>query len=154
MSEIKPPKKIQIEIPKPCPPAVRPPMSDDFPSRFARYFFGVLTFIILYYSYLMIKPFLVEIFLALVLFIISKPLYNLILRLFHGRRSLSSAVTCLMLAIVIVIPLLTLASIIATQALDIYNQISQGLQSGNLWEALTAKMAFIEDYAKKLAYRP
>ena len=46
---------------------------DDFPSRFARYFFGVLTFIILYYSYLIIKPFLVEIFLALVLFIISKP---------------------------------------------------------------------------------
>ena len=54
-----------------------------------------------------------------------------------------------MLAIVIVIPLLTLASIIAAQALDIYNQISQGLQSGNLWEALTAKIAFLEDYAKK-----
>ena len=127
---------------------VRPPASETFPSRFARYFFGVLALIILYYSYLMIKPFLIEIFLALVLFIICKPLYNLILRLFHGWRTLSSAVTCLILTIVIVIPLLTLASIIAAQALDIYNQISQGMQSGILWESLTAKMVLLENYAK------
>jgi predicted PurR-regulated permease PerM len=149
MSAIKPPKKINLEIPKPHPPAVRPAVTDDFPSRFARYFFAVLTLIILYFSYLMVKPFLVEIFLALVLFIISKPLYYFFLRLFRGRRGLSSAVTCILLAIVIVMPLLTLASIIAAQALDIYNQISKGLQNGNLWEALMAKLAAIEAYAKQ-----
>ena len=149
MSAIKPPKKFQMEIPKPYPPAVRPAINDDFPSRFARYFFGVLTLIILYFSYLLVKPFLVEIFLALVLFIISKPLYHFFLRLFRGRRGLSSAVTCILLAIVIVMPLLTLASIIAAEALDIYNQISKGLQNGNLWEALTAKLTAIETYARE-----
>lgn len=123
---------------------------DDFPSRFARYFFGVLTIIILYYSYLIIKPFLVEIFLGLVVFIISKPVYNLILRLLRGQRSLSSALTCLLLAIFIVLPLVTLASIIASQALDIYNVISKGLNSGDLWRNLTEKLAFLEEYANKL----
>ena len=76
MSAIKPPKKNDLEIHKPYPSAVRSVIIDDFPSHFARYFFGVLTLIILYFSYLLVKPFLVEIFLALVLFIISKPLYH------------------------------------------------------------------------------
>ncbi len=129
---------------------MRPSGTDDFPSRFARYFFGVLTLIILYYSYLIIKPFLVEIFLALVLFIISKPIYSTFLKLFRGQRSLSSIITCLILIIVIVVPLLTLASIIATQALDIYNLISTGLHSGNLWQSLTEKLAFVQEYALKL----
>jgi predicted PurR-regulated permease PerM len=150
MPETKPPEKTRIELPEPCPPAGSPARSDDFPSRFARYFFGVLTVIILYYSYLIIKPFLVEFFLALVVFIISKPLYNLILRLLRGQRSLSSALTCLLLALFIVIPLLTLASIIAAQALDIYNLISQGLSSGDLWSNLTNKLAFVQEYAQKL----
>lgn len=135
---------------RPWPPE-RPPLGpDDFPSRFARYFFGVLTLIILYYSYLIIKPYLVEIFLALVLFIISKPLFNMILTFLRGQRGLSSALTCLLLAVFIVVPLITLAGIIASQALDIYNLISQGLHSGELWKQLTEKLAFIEEYAQGL----
>jgi predicted PurR-regulated permease PerM len=149
MSNAKPPEKIAPAAPNPCPPAAPPPVADDFPSRFARYFFGVLTLIILYYSYLIIKPFLVEIFLALVFFIISKPLYSMILHLFRGQRGLASALTCLLLAVFIVVPLLTLASIIAGQALDVYNLISEGLHSGDLWQKLTVKLAFVQDYAKQ-----
>ncbi|MBM4287962.1 MAG: AI-2E family transporter [Deltaproteobacteria bacterium] len=130
-------------------PEAPPPVVDDFPSRFARFFFGVLTLIILYYSYLIIKPFLVEIFLALVLFIVSKPLYSGILRLLRGQRGLSSALTCLLLALFIIAPLLTLASLIAGQALDIYNLINEGLHSGALWQDLTDKMAFVQNFANK-----
>jgi len=148
MSETKYSQKTKMEIHKPYPPAGSPSVSETFPSRFARYFFGVLALIIFYYSYLIIKPFLVEIFLALVLFIISKPLNHFFLRLFPGWRNLSSGVTCLVLGIVIVIPLLTLASIIAAQALEIYNQISQGMQTGILWESLTAKFIALENYIK------
>ena len=90
-----------------------------------------------------------EIFLALVLFMISKPLYSMILQLFRGRRGLASALTCLLLAFFIVVPILTLASIIAGQALDIYNLISEGLHSGDLWQNLTEKLAFVQDYAKQ-----
>ncbi len=54
------------------------------------------------------------------------------------------------MALFIVVPLITLASIIASQALDIYNLISQGLHSGALWQDLTDKLAFVQDYAKQL----
>jgi predicted PurR-regulated permease PerM len=150
MAMVKPPEKTVPVNPKACPPGALPNVPDDFPSRFARYFFGVLTLIVLYYSYLIIKPFLVEIFLALVVFIISKPLYTMIVRLLRGHRGLSSALTCILLAIFIVVPLLTLASIIAAQSLDIYNLISKGLHSGELWQNLTEKLAFIQDYAREL----
>lgn len=132
---------------KPVPPL---PGGDDFPSQFARSFFWILTLIILYYTYVIIKPFLVEIFLGLVFFLISKPLYNLMLRCCFGYRTLSSALTCLLLAVFIIVPLLTLAGIIAGQALEIYDLINQGLHSGTLWQQLTEKLAFLQEYAKQL----
>ena len=147
MDKAKPPEKTYTNT---CPPAAPLSLADDFPSRFARVFFGVLTLIILYFSYLIIKPFLVEIFLALVLFMISKPLFSMILQLLPGWRGLASGLTCLLLAFFIIVPILTLASIIAGQALDIYNLISEGLHSGNLWQNLTEKLSFLQDYAKKL----
>jgi predicted PurR-regulated permease PerM len=150
MNKADPPEKTDAAIAAACQPVAPPPVADDFPSRFARMFFGVITLIILYFSYLIIKPFLVEIFLALVLFMVSKPLYQMILPLFRGQRGLSSALTCVLLAFFIVLPLLTLTSIIAGQALDIYNLISQGLQSGALWQDLTNKLAFVQEYAKHL----
>ena len=133
--------------PCPGPPA---PGGNDFPSQFARTFFGVLTLVILYYAYVITKPFLVEIFLGLVFFLISKPLYQLILRACFGYRTLSSAITCLLLALFIMLPILTLASIIAGQALDIYTLINRGLHSGTLWQDLTAKLAFVQEVARKL----
>jgi predicted PurR-regulated permease PerM len=151
MDKVNLPEKTDAAVPKAPPPVTLPTLADDFPSRFARVFFGVLTLIILYYSYLIIKPYLVEIFLALVLFIISKPLYNIIFKLFR-RPGLSSAVTCLLLAVFIVVPIITLAGLIAGQALDIYNLISQGLHSGDLWQNLTEKLAFVQDYAQKLNF--
>ncbi len=135
------------------PPGLPSPQNagpNDFPSRFARTFFGVLTLIILYYTYVIIKPFLVEIFLGLVFFLISKPLYNVVLKICFGRRTLSSALTCLLLALFIILPIFTLASIIAGQALEMYNLINQGLHSRALWQDLTDKLAFLQEYARHL----
>jgi len=137
-------------VSRPCPSPMPRPEKNDFPSQFARYFFGVLTLVVLYYTYLITKPFLVEIFLGLVIFLISKPLYNLILRCCFGYRSLSSAITCLLLAVFIILPILTLAGIIAGQALDIYTMINRGLHSGALWQNLIEKLDFLQELAKKL----
>ncbi|WP_449245184.1 AI-2E family transporter [Desulfobacca acetoxidans] len=146
------PKKEEAVIPTVSPqqPSPSPAMGDNFPSQFAKTFFGVLTVVILYFSYLIVKPYLVEIFLALVLFFISKPLYQAILGFCRGWRGISSALTCLLLALFIILPILMLAGIIASQALDLYNLISAGLHSGTLWQVLTKKLAFLEDYAKHL----
>jgi predicted PurR-regulated permease PerM len=129
-----------------CPPAPSPEPGGGFPTQFARLFFGVVTVLVLYYSYAIIKPYLVDIFLALVVFFTAKPLHQVLTRLLFGRRALASALTCLILALIIIIPLITLVSIVARQALEFSSLLNQGLQSGTLGQWLNAKMDLLKNY--------
>ncbi len=125
----------------PCPPC--PPGSEEkpaFPTHFARLFFGVITLLVLYYSYLIIKPYLLNIFMALVLFFTARPLYLLLCRALGGMKLLASFLTCLILALIILIPLFTLMSIIANQALEFSSQVSKGMQGDQLWQWIGAKI--------------
>ena len=106
-------------------PARCPEPGVGFPTQFARLFFGVITLLVLYYSYAIIKPYLVDLFLALVVFFVAKPLHQALTRLLFGQRTLASALTCLILALIIIIPLVTLVSIVARQALEFSSQLGQ-----------------------------
>jgi predicted PurR-regulated permease PerM len=141
-----PPPPVAAEVCPPCPP----PAQAAFPTHFARLFFGVITLLVLYFSYLIIKPYLIDIFLALVLFFTAKPLFLGLSRVLFGRRALASALTCLLLAVIILLPLLALLSIIANQALEFSSQVSQGLQSGALWQWVIAKTEVIKHYLTRL----
>jgi predicted PurR-regulated permease PerM len=134
----------------PCSPVTCPEPGVGFPTQFARLFFGVVTLLVLYYSYAIIKPYLVDIFLALVVFFVAKPLYRALTRLLFGKRTLASALTCLILALIIIIPLITLVSIVARQALEFSGQLSQGLQSGTLGQWVNAKMDLVQNYLVEL----
>ncbi len=138
------------ETPPVSPPQPPPEPGQAFPTQFARLFFGAITLLVLYYSYEIIKPFLVDIFLAFVLFITAKPLYRGLTRLFFGKKILASGLTCLILALFILIPLLTLAGIIANQALDFSEIIKEGLKSDQLWQWIEVKTNLIKDYLKTL----
>jgi predicted PurR-regulated permease PerM len=128
------------------PPASCPEPGSGFPTQFARLFFGVVTLLVLYYSYAIIKPYLVDIFLALVIFFTAKPLYRATTRLLFGKRALASALTCLILALIIIIPLITLVSIVARQALEFSSLLGQGLQSGTLGQWVNTKMDLLQEY--------
>ncbi len=150
--DLKPPKP---EAPPPTPPPLCPTAPGEgewraFPSQFARLFFGAITLLVLYYSYEITKAYLVDIFLAFVLFITAKPLYRGLTRVFFGRKILASGVTCLILALFILIPLLTLGSIIANQALEFSVVIKEGLKGDQLWQWLDAKTNLVKEYLKSL----
>jgi predicted PurR-regulated permease PerM len=134
-----------------CAPSPPPPKQEaGFPTQFARLFFGVITLLVLYYAYVIIKPFLIDIFMALVLFFTAKPLYLALNRLLWGRRALASALTCLLLALIILIPLFSLLTIVASQALEFSGTVSQGLQSGHLWQWVAAKVDAFKMYLTHL----
>ena len=136
-----------------CPPGlvVPPPEPESgFPTQFARLFFGVVTVLVLYYSYAIIKPYLIDLFLALVIFFTAKPLYKVINRVLFGQRTLASALTCLILALIIILPLVTLVSIVAKQALELSSQLGQGLQSGTLGQWLNHQMDSLQAFLTRL----
>jgi predicted PurR-regulated permease PerM len=118
----------------------------SFPTNFARLFFGALTLLVLYYSYLIIKPYLLDIFMALVLFFTARPLYAALCRLLWQRRALASALTCLILLLIILIPLFSLMSIIATQALEFSSQVTKSMQGGHVWPWIAAKIDAFKAY--------
>ncbi|MGA7563646.1 MAG: AI-2E family transporter, partial [Desulfobaccales bacterium] len=116
------------------------------PSHFARLFLGVITLLVLYFSYLIIKPYLIDIFMALVLFFTARPLFQALTRLLRGRRAPASALTCLILLLLILIPLFSLMSIIASQALEFSSQVTRGMQGGQLWVWIAAKTDALDAY--------
>jgi len=140
----------QAELSPPCPPCPAPEIQEGLHTRFARLFFGVITLLVLYYSYLIIKPYLLNIFLALVLFFTAKPLYHGLTRLLRGYKVLASALTCLILLLVILIPLFSLMGIIATQALEFSSQVTKGMQYGDLWNWVNAKVDSLKLYLTHL----
>jgi hypothetical protein len=113
----------------PCPPPTTVVVKDGFPNQFARLFFGVITLLVLYYSYEIIKPYLVDIFLALVLFFVARPLYQALTVVLFGQRTLASLLTCLILALVIILPLITLLGIVASQALEFPARSAKGCKA-------------------------
>ena len=66
------------------------------------------------------------------------------------RRALASALTCLILAPVILIPLFSLLTIIASQALEFSSTVSQGRQTGHLWQWVAAKLDAVKRYLHHL----
>jgi predicted PurR-regulated permease PerM len=134
-------------VPPPAPP---PEEKAELPSQFARLFLGAVTLLVLYYAYEITKPYLIDFLLALVLFFTFKPLHRALSRLFYGRQALASAVTCLLLALLVLIPLFTLASLVASQALELYSSVNQGLQDGHLWQWVSGKVTRLQDYLAHL----
>lgn len=133
----------------PCSPGTPIPVveiQEGLHTRFARIFFGVITLLVLYYSYLIVKPYLINIFMALVLFFTAKPLYRALTRLLRGYKVLASALTCIILLLIILIPLFSLMGIIASQALDFSSQVTQGIHSGQLWAWVTTKVDAVKLY--------
>lgn len=123
---------------------------DAIRAHLARLFLGVITLIVLYYSYIIIKPYLIDIFLAFVLFITAKPMYRGLTKVFFGKRIIASAATCLILALFILIPLLTMAGIIANQALEFSEIIKEGFKSDQLWQWVDIKANWIKTYFQTL----
>ena len=76
---------------------------------------------------------------ALVLFFTARPLHLALTRVLFGRRAIASLVTCIILALLILIPLASLVSIIANQALEFSGVVRDGLQNGQLWQWVDAK---------------
>lgn len=113
-----------------------PNESKPFATAVSRWFFGICILLILYVSYLLVRPFLVPIFLAVVLAVVGGPLYSGMLWLMGQRRTLAAALTVILFGIIIVVPLYFLTGIIASQALDLYNTVSQELQGNTLQQTV------------------
>jgi len=108
------------------------PAATGFDTKYSRYFFAGIAAVVAVYFFLLVKPFLTQVFIAFVLYILGRPLYLLVRRLFRGRSAAASLVTCAALVVIVFIPFLFFCAILAAHALDFYRYVEEELRSGRL----------------------
>jgi len=126
-----------------------------FHSKISRYFFAAFALAVILLSILLVRPFLAEIFLAFALYIVSRPVYDFIKKVFKGRRVLSSIVACVIIVLIIFIPFIALTGVLATNAYDFYRSVGQELRRGSLQHYLDIRSSvlfpYIAQYVPSLA---
>ena len=96
----------------------------------------------------MIRPFLVTLLLAAIFTGVVQPVYRWILRWTKGRKPLAAAITLVALFVLIVVPLIAFASIVAAQAVSIgenaFPWIEQQLQQQDSLDQWILRLPFGE----------
>jgi predicted PurR-regulated permease PerM len=96
--------------------------------KFAKGFLVLLVVGISIVFFFMIKGFLMAVLLAGIFSGMAFPLYNRFLKLFKGRKALSSATTILLVLLVIVIPLTGFLGVAASQAVDVSQAVGPWIE--------------------------
>jgi predicted PurR-regulated permease PerM len=91
--------------------------------------------VVLYYCFLILKPFMMPIFLALILATLLFPVHEFFNHRFNGRRGLAALTVCIALTVAILLPVLFLSTSLATEANDVYQRLKdpQTLQHIEAW---------------------
>jgi predicted PurR-regulated permease PerM len=79
--------------------------------------------LVLYFCFRILRPFLMPIFLALILSTLLAPVYDVIQERLRGRKSLAALLVCLGLTAAILVPVLFLAMSLAHEATDAYQKL-------------------------------
>ncbi len=90
--------------------------------KHSKYVFIFLLLIIIFVSFLILKPFLTPILASFILTYLFYPLYNLLNKL-TKQKTISSLITCFIIILIIFIPLIFVTNILVSEALDFYNTI-------------------------------
>lgn len=98
---------------------------------FAVFFFGAFLFL-LYQLYLVFSPFFAPIVWAAILAMVCYPLYQLVLRGTRGRATLAALALTMLATAAVVVPTVSLSSVVTQQAAGFYAQLTEYARSGRL----------------------
>ncbi len=98
-------------------------------SRFAIVFFVVCFLLVGYALYLIFEPFFSILAWALVLTVVFYPVFRKILRRTREHRTAAALVTCLLVLLLIVLPVTSLAAMIAQQSVALYHSVENSLSA-------------------------
>jgi predicted PurR-regulated permease PerM len=130
-------------LPPPVPDPTTPPRPDGRESRFTAslglargqvvvFFFFAAFLFLLYQLYAVFSGFLAPIIWAAILAMLFFPLYRVVLDWLRGRETLSAFVLTLLVTTIIVLPTVSLSSVITREAAALYQRTSDYVSSGEL----------------------
>jgi len=102
----------------------------------AHYFLFLLLFVTLFLSYQMIKPYLDPVIIGVILAVLSSPVYQWFKLKCKGRKKTAALLSCLVLNLLIIIPLILIFLAVIKQGIISFTAINQWVAQGNI-EKLT-----------------
>jgi predicted PurR-regulated permease PerM len=104
-------------------------MTQSFePDKFRKVFLLLLAVGISIVFYMMVRGFLMSVFLAAIIAGLSQPLFRTLLRWFKGRKGAASGVTLLVVLLAIIIPLTGFLGLVAKEALEVSQTIRPAIE--------------------------
>ena len=91
--------------------------------RFATVFFIICFLIIGYFLYIILQPFFSILLLATILTVVFRPLFREVVKAVRGRQALASLITCLLILLLIVLPMVFLGAAVTKQSMNLYQTI-------------------------------
>ena len=116
--------------------------NEDSSTPFYNYVFMAFLIGILYLFYLILRPFLTDIFVATVTAMVFYPLHKKLFRVFKGRKIFAAILTILIVILAFLIPISFFSGVITAQSLDLYEKISKGLQDGSIKKAIDLELVY------------
>src|SRR5215831_11286886 len=103
--------------------------------KLGQWFFLAALAVTLYFCFRIIQPFLIPVFLALVLSALLAPVYTLVAGKLHGWQNLAALLVCIGLTVAILVPLVFLSIAVADEATDTYQRLKdpETLQKIESW---------------------
>jgi predicted PurR-regulated permease PerM len=101
-------------------------------SSITNYFLVFLIIAIIYACYLIFKPFLGELLIATILVTLLYTPYEKLVKLFHGRRNLASALMVFLIILLIILPLVNFLTYTAQRSIDAYGNVVAFINAGGL----------------------
>jgi predicted PurR-regulated permease PerM len=120
--------------------------SEDSSIPFSSYVFMAFLIGVLYLFYLVIHPFLTDLFVALMMAMIFFPVYKKLLQVLKGLKILSAFLTVFIMILAFLIPVFLFSGVITSQSLELYQQLSKGLQDGTIKKAIDLKLVYFNLY--------
>ncbi len=99
----------------------------------------------LYFSYLILKPFLFVIIMSMVLVSITYPIYKWFLKKLKGRKNIVSLLMCLIISAVLIVPLVNFLIFLSKQSVDAYNFLNLKFHNGEV-KSIIDRLGFFTKY--------
>ncbi len=98
----------------------------------SKYFLIFLIIAVVYFCYLIFKPFLGGLLIATILVTLFYAPYEQLVKLFRGRRNIASLVMCLLIILLIILPLANFLTYTAQRSVDAYGDAVEFINAGGL----------------------
>ncbi len=107
------------------------PQNPSSQLNIGHYFLIFLIILALYFCWLIMRPYVDPVLMALILAALTSPVNEWLVKRLRGRENLAALISCLLLVLIIVVPVVIMLSVVIRQGIHSFTAIQQWIAAGH-----------------------